>query len=372
MHLAHPRVVYLLALLPVLSVLAIYARVKRRRALARLGSRPSLEALAAVSRFRRGLKSFFISTSVMLIILGIAGPQWGYEPEPATAAGRDLVVVLDLSRSMLAEDVLPNRLGRARDALFELVDVVQKTGGYRLGLVAFAGQARVICPLTPDYDHFREALADLEPNDPLLMPKPADDGVVSGTRIGQGLKLAVQLHDPRFRGHQDILLLSDGDDPAHDNEWEAGTDPARERGIAIYTVGIGNPAAETTIADAAGKPIAHDGKPVHTKLEERPLEEIARLTGGVYLPARLDLPPLEEWFRSYVRNRPGHAGEEDVLPTMKNRAAWFYGGGLALFAFTMIIGDRPRPKRVRKNKKKEEEMKNEKRKMKNEEVAVAR
>ena len=108
-HLAHPKAIYLLALLPVLSLLGFYASLRRRRSLARLGSRPALEALAAVSRFRRGLKSFCISTAVMLLILAIAGPQWGYEPEPAQAAGRDLVVVIDLSRSMLAED----EIGRA-------------------------------------------------------------------------------------------------------------------------------------------------------------------------------------------------------------------------------------------------------------------
>ena len=284
-HFAHPRVLYLLiVLMPLLTVVSIVAGVRRRRALARLGSRPALEALASVSRWRRAVKSLFLSFSLSLAVVAAAGPQWGYEPEPVSAVGRDVVVVVDLSRSMLAEDVLPNRLERARHAVAELADVVQRTGGHRLGLIAFAGEARIVCPLTPDYDHFREALADLDPGDPLLAAKPSEFGVVSGTRLGKALGLAVQLHDPRKRGHQDILVLSDGDDPAREDEWASGADLARERGIPVYPVGIGNAAADSPIPGAAGRPIVHDGQEVRTRLEERPLEEIARVTGGVYIP----------------------------------------------------------------------------------------
>jgi Ca-activated chloride channel family protein len=345
-HFAHPRVLYLLiVLMPILTVVSIVSGIRRRRALASLGSRPALEALASVSRWRRGLKSLFLSFSLSLAIVAAAGPQWGFEPEPVTAVGRDVVVVVDLSRSMLAEDVLPNRLERARHAVAELANVVQKTGGHRLGLVAFAGEARVVCPLTPDYDHFREAVADLDPNDPQLAAKPPEFGTASGTRLGKALAMAVQLHDPRKRGHQDILLLSDGDDPARDDEWASGADLARERGIPIYPIGIGNPASASPIPDATGKPIVHNEKEVRTHLEERPLEEIARVTGGVYVPARLDVPPMEEWFRGYIRSHPVGGEAEDLLPTLKSRAASFYGGSLALFAFACIIGDRPRPRK---------------------------
>src|SRR2546423_762369 len=94
-----------------------------------------------------------------VLAAGTAGPHWGLGPPPPTAPGRDVVVVLDLSRSMLAQDALPSRLGRAKDALRELADAVQARGGHRLGLVVFAGQAAVVCPLTHDYDHFRAKLA---------------------------------------------------------------------------------------------------------------------------------------------------------------------------------------------------------------------
>lgn len=349
-HFAHPRVLYLLiVLMPALTVVSVIANVRRRRALARLGSRPALEALATISRWRRGLKSMCLSFALSFTVIAAAGPQWGYEPQPAAAVGRDVVIVMDLSRSMLAEDVLPNRLERSRRAAAELADVVQKSGGHRLGLIAFAGDARVVCPLTPDYDHFREALADLDPADPLLAAKPPEVGTASGTRLGKGLSLAVQLHDPRKRGHQDILVLSDGDDPAHDDEWSTGADAARERSIPVYTVGIGNRDAECTIPDPSGRPLQYDGQEVHTRLDERPLEEIARLTGGVYVPARMDVPPMEEWFRSYVIARPGN-GEagEDLLPALKQRSAPFYAAALGLFALAAVLGDRPRPRKAKK------------------------
>jgi Ca-activated chloride channel family protein len=351
-HFAHPRLLWLAALLPVLGVLAFFARRRQLRALAQLGSRPALLALATISWKRRALASFCFSMSLSFMVFALAGPRWGVEPQPVSATGRDVVVVLDLSRSMLAEDVLPNRLGRARQSLEELADVVGKSGGHRLGLVVFAGQARIVCPLTPDYDHFREALAEVDPADPAIAPKPAEDGIVSGTRIGLALKQALTLLDPRFRGQQDILLISDGDDPVHDRDWEQGADASRERGVEVHTVGIGNPAEASIIPDAGGRPLTIEGKEIHTKLEEQPLEEIARVTGGRYLAARLNLPPLEQWFRTYVRNRPGHGDDEELLPTPIDRSGWFYGAALGFVALSTLIGDRSRGKR-RKDKDKE-------------------
>src|SRR5919202_6075161 len=129
--------------------------------------------------------------------LGAAGPQWGRDWGEALAPGRDLVVALDCSRSMLAET--PSRLERARAALLDLSRGVRRHGGHRLGLVLFAGRARLACPLTHDYDHFRITVEAIDPAvvPPDLVPAP---GSPSGTRIGLGLAQAVAAHDERFRG----------------------------------------------------------------------------------------------------------------------------------------------------------------------------
>src|SRR5262249_11545249 len=157
--------------------------------------------------------------------------------QPA-APGRDVVAVLDLSRSMLAEP--ESRLQRAQAALLQLADTVQQRGGHRLGLVVFAGSSRVACPLTHDYDHFREALREL------YLPNPPPD-LGPGTRLGPGLHAAIALHDPRYRGHQDVLLLSDGDDPAGDEDWREAAAEAREQKVAVHLVGIGDPDVKSPI-----------------------------------------------------------------------------------------------------------------------------
>src|SRR5262249_22238232 len=147
------------------------------------------------------------------------------------------VVVLDCSRSMFAET--PSRLERARNALRDLAEALQPRGGHRLGLVTFAGAAKVACPLTHDYNLFRDAVeaVDLSHPDPALEP----DAAASGTRIGLALEVAVEAHDERYRGLRDIVLLSDGDDPARDGEWERGAERARAEGVPVHCVGLGDP-----------------------------------------------------------------------------------------------------------------------------------
>lgn len=340
-HFAHPEALLLLGVFPLLWIVGLVAYFRRKKALALLGSRPALRSLTAVGRWRRTLISFCSSTAFTLLVLAIAGPQWGYDPEPALASGRDLVLVLDVSRSMLAEDLLPSRLGWAKRALLELVDDVQRRGGHRLGLVAFAGRTRVICPLTPDYDHFREAVRNLDPADPQLAPAPGEEGPASGTRIGQALIQAVQLHEPRFRDFQDVVLLSDGDDPARDDEWHAGVQAARAAGIPVHTVGVGNPEADSEIRGASGQPLRYEGRAVLTRLQEKPLEDIARWTGGAYLAAWNERRPLGKWFRAWSQGRPGRDLGDDPLPALEPRYAWFFGPALALFTLGTLISDRP-------------------------------
>src|SRR5262249_5004961 len=151
--------------------------------------------------------------------------------------GRDIWAVLDVSRSMLAEDRISSpppstlrgaasmegysRLDRAKRSLRDLADTLQRQGDYRLGLVAFAGQAKVLCPLTADYDHFRFALALAHPDrfGPAGRLSYNDDGTASGTSLRAALSLTATLHDPRVRGFEHVVLITDGDDLA--GGWEA-------------------------------------------------------------------------------------------------------------------------------------------------------
>jgi Ca-activated chloride channel family protein len=345
---AQPDVLSLLFLLPIMTVLSIVANRRRRRALVRLGRLPALAALTERRRQWSGLRLFCLSMALSILAVGIAGPQWGREPVVAVAHGRDLVVVMDLSRSMLADDVLPNRLERAQKAVEELIVYLKRHGGHRLALVAYAGRARIVCPLTHDYDHFLEKLLELDAEHlpPELRPGPE---AVSGTRIGAGLELAVEAHDERFRGQQvqDILLLSDGDDPANDNEWFNGIRAALSAGIAIYTVGIGDPDEGRPIPVAERGFLTHDGKVVKTKLTERPLKEIAEQTRGTYTAARTGAVSLVELFRNQIE--PGRKREsvDEAPPVYRQRYAWFFGAALLLLILEMTCGARARrPKKV--------------------------
>src|SRR5438093_641389 len=143
---AHPVLIGLLVLLPVLGALGVWSRRERRRALARLGNVVTLETLLAARRRLRWLRGMCLLLGLASLVLGAAGPQWGRDWEQSAAPGRDLVVVLDCSRSMFAE--APSRLERARAMLLDLGRAVEKRGGHRLALVLFAGRARLACPLT--------------------------------------------------------------------------------------------------------------------------------------------------------------------------------------------------------------------------------
>jgi Ca-activated chloride channel family protein len=329
---AHPLILFALVALPVLSVLALLARRRKRRVLAQFGATGLRNALLAARGGPRWLRACCFSLGLSTLGLASAGPQWGRDWNETTAPGRDLVVVLDLSRSMQAEQ--PSRLVRAKDALQDLCDTLQQRGGHRIALVVFAGRAKVVCPLTHDYDHFRDALAALAEEPPVdLTPAEGE----SGTRIGLGLREAVAILDPNDQEYQDLLLLTDGDDPARDNEWQTGIRDAKDRAIPVHTVGIGDPGEASPIPTANG-PLELDGAVVTTKLEEGPLRDIARLTGGVYVPAHTKALPLGKLFREQIEERAVRESEADALPLLRQRAPWFFAMAFGWLALEILLG----------------------------------
>jgi Ca-activated chloride channel family protein len=337
----------LLALLPAMGIIGFVAARRQRRILGHFGA--PVKGVTPSRRLVPFLRTVCLITGLVLLVVAVAGPQWGRDWAQSTAPGRDLVVVLDLSRSMLANDVLPNRVERAKRAVEQLSYAVQQRGGHRLGLVAFAGRARLVCPLTHDYDHFRAALAELDASNLPADLEPKGPDTPSGTRIGAGIRMAVEAHDERFRGYQDILLLSDGDDPARDEEWREGVEAAHRRGIPVHTVGLGNPDAASPIPGRGREPLRHQSQVVLTRLEEQPLRLIALGTGGVYIPARMDPLPLGELFRTSLESRPTHDNPDDALPLYRQRYPWFAASALLFLGLEMVLGSR-RKARGRKNK----------------------
>jgi Ca-activated chloride channel family protein len=324
---SHPWLLASLALLPMLWVASALAASRRARLLAAMAGPLTGGALA---RSRPGrLRQSCWGLGLILLAVGAAGPRWGRDWSQSAARGRDLIVVVDCSRSMFAE--APSRLERTREALLSLADALRRRGGHRLALVTFAGTARLDCPPTHDLDHFRECVAAID----ALVP---DSTLGQGTRIGAGLTLAVESFAGRTRSARDILLLSDGDDPARDGEYRSGIALARSEGVPVHVAGVGDPGEPRRIPDGPGW-LKYEGRDVTTRLEDAPLREIARRTGG-----RLLLPgarpfDLGEFYREISA---GGAAEDspDALPVLRQRQQWFLLPALALLGVALLFPGR--------------------------------
>jgi Ca-activated chloride channel family protein len=332
---ARPELLWLLLFLPVLALVNRWAAGRRRAAIARIGRPAAVAGQWTHPVPRRRWLGLAYPLGWILLVVGVAGPRWGRSEETGIAVGRDVVIAIDLSRSMQANDMssaaTPTRWQAARSAALDLLAGIARRGGHRVGVVVFAARAKLACPLTSDYDHARAIIEELDGEHlpPEIRPTASSD-VPSGTRIGVGLAAAVKAHDIRFPGYQDIVLISDGDDPADDREWRLGAAEARKAEIPVFTVGLGNPDAVTPVklgADYAG-----------TRLQEAPLRQIAEETSGQYLAARTGIPRLGEFFRAHLEPLPSRVVSDEAIPLLKERYLWFFAPALALFAIGWLRG----------------------------------
>src|SRR5579883_624378 len=339
---ALPSALWLLLLLPLMGLLNYWSARRRRAALASIG-RPAAVAgqlthpQTRSSWVRRWLGLAYPLAWVSLVV-GVAGPRWGKGEEAGVAVGRDIVIVIDLSRSMMADDMsdpqTKTRWEAARAGALDLLQAISRRGGHRVAVVVFAARPKLLCPLTTDYEHVQAVLEDIDGEYPPPETRPgADPNIISGTRIGSALIAAVQAHDPRFPGSQDIILISDGDDPGEDKEWVRGSDAARAANIPVHTVGVGDPNQPAVLT--VGRNMQ---ELISTQLKEEPLKQIAAETRGLYFPARRDVPALGEFFRTRIEPNPSREYTGDQIPQPKERYPWFLVPALALFAVGWLRG----------------------------------
>lgn len=327
----HPQWLYLiLPLAAAWLALAVYSRRRRLRAAASFVAQPMWpRILPADSPGRFWVKTLLRELALVAGIVALAGPRWGTQYEQVVPRGSDLYVLIDVSRSMLARDVPPSRLGRAKADVAALVNRLE---GERIGLIAFAGQAVVKCPLTVDYDAFRRTLDELDPNS---APR-------GGTAIGDAIRKALEVFHARADRDQAILLITDGDDQQSYPREAAAV--AAERHVTIFTVGLGDADHGARIPEGAGAQsyMEYQGQQVWSKLDGALLKEIALKTSGVYVPVGTRAYDLGELYAHYLQGRRGADAQSQTRIRRAERFQLFLAlAVLALLADALVRPYRP-------------------------------
>lgn len=280
---ANSEYLYLLLLIPVLAI--IYALVARRRRhlLAKFGNLELLQGLMPdFSRGRLRVKFVLYLLAFACVVLAAARPQFGSKLREEKSKGVEMMLVVDVSNSMLAEDFEPNRLERTKYAIGKLFEGLHQE---RVGLVAFAGEPKVQLPITSDY---RMAQAFAKRLSPSLVGE-------QGTAIGKALQLATLSFSSQSEQSRVIVLITDGEN--HEDDAVEAARVAKEQGIRIYTIGIGTPEGAPIKID--GEFVKdEDGQMVVSKLGEQMLEQIASITDGAYVRATKQSIGLEEIVKS--------------------------------------------------------------------------
>ncbi|MDR2882939.1 MAG: VWA domain-containing protein [Alistipes sp.] len=265
---AHPEYFWLLAVIPLLVVVYAWSVWRRRRWLERFGDPVRIAALVPdASPGRHFTKFVMLLAAVSLLVVALARPQLGSKLKEVTVSGIEMMLAVDVSNSMLAEDFEPNRLERTKYAIGRLLEGLRQD---RVGLVIFAGDAYVQLPITSDY---RTAMGFVRQITPTMVSR-------QGTAIGAAIDLSVSAFSSDSEGSRVIILITDGEN--HEDDAMAAAERAAEKGIKIYTIGIGTPeGAPIRVGDDFIRD--ENGDMVVTHLDEAGLRHIALTTGGAYI-----------------------------------------------------------------------------------------
>lgn len=284
---------------------------------------PNFSAPKAVAR------SVLMLMAMVSLVAAMIDPRWGTEYEEVQQQGIDIMFVLDLSRSMHAEDVTPNRLGRAKQYIS---DIVEQLGGDRIGLVGFAGAASLKCPLTIDYGAFRLSLAELNP---LLIGR-------GGSLLGDALRLASDSFTDDLKDHKAIVVFSDGEDHGS-YPLEVAASIWQDKGIRIYSFGLGDSdegARIPVVKDGRRSYLTHDGQQVWSKMNPDILREIALSAGGAFVPVGTNTIDVARVFDEKIAPATKRQFETTRIQRFQVRYQWFAGLALALLMLQSLLTDR--------------------------------
>ncbi|MDF7806523.1 VWA domain-containing protein [Pontiellaceae bacterium B12219] len=315
-HFYNPGMLLWLWLVPAAAVLFIRAAVKRKKALLAFGA-----SGRAISRKR---EAFSACTALALIVIALAQPAWNLQEQQLQESGRDVIFLLDVSRSMLAEDMHPNRLEHAKTAI---LDCVENLNGDRVALVLFAGSAEVRCPLTVDYDYFRMALRQASP----------DSIGAGGTMIAHALdRTAEKLLSPDNAGMQDLILITDGEDMIQGLDEVEAVQRLEDVGVRFIAIGLGDRLRGSRIAledEETGTRafMKHGNTEVWTKLQSETLRRMTEATvNGIYFDVGNGPLNLAQIYRQIMTNAQQASTDKQVMERYEDQFHLFLSAAVIL------------------------------------------
>lgn len=323
MRFAEPVYFYLIVAALFLGGIILWSIARKKRLLSMFGDLPLIMKTAPyVSFARQRTRGLILTAGLILLVVTLARLQFGTHMEMMKREGLDIFVALDVSNSMLAQDIKPTRLAKAKQQLRGIID---RLAGDRIGLVAFAGEAFVQCPLTMDYAACKMLLEAMD----------VHSVNVQGTSLTAALETAAKSYQQLERKHKVLILLTDGENQQGDPV--AAATEARREGIRVYTVGIGSPEGEPIpVLDRNGNQVGfrkdQNGEVIVTTLDEGTLQKIALETGGKYFratPGELELDKIFDEISSMEK--------KDLEGTLVTRYDDRYQWPLALAIFLILL-----------------------------------
>lgn len=267
---SNPEYLYLLALIPAIILLYLVINIRQRKRLKAFGDPALLAQLMPDVSHRRPVLKFILQvTAISICIVMIAGPEFGSKLEKSKRQGAELMIALDVSNSMMAQDIQPNRLAKAKQILSKLVDKLKDD---KIGLVVFAGDAFTQLPITSDYVSAKMFMNTISPE---LVP-------TQGTAIGEAIGLCMKSFPPKGEAERAIILITDGEN-FEDDATEAAKE-AQKEGVKVHVVGLGlDQGSPIPMANSSDFRKDKDGNVVITKLNEKMCQDIAAAGNGIYI-----------------------------------------------------------------------------------------
>ncbi|MEW6078636.1 MAG: tetratricopeptide repeat protein [Thermodesulfobacteriota bacterium] len=325
MNFAHPYLLLSLWAAVPLLLIVFWGGARRKKILAGFAAANGLVRIAAdASPARRTAAGLLLILASASALVALSGPRYGFRWEKIEQRGVDIMVALDCSRSMLAEDIKPTRLTRAK---YEIIDLLRMLTGDRVGLVAFAGSAFLQCPLTMDYSAFHLFLDTLSPD---MLP-------VGGTAIGDAVQTAISGFHEKDASDKAIIIITDGESTAGADPLEAARQAA-EKKIRIFCIGVGGNEGAPVPEAAGGFKKDREGKIVLTRLDEETLKQMAAATGGIYVRSEAGDMDLENIYQDRIRGTMEQTTLESGRKKIwEDRFQWFLALALLLLAVEMFL-----------------------------------